>query len=32
MIEGDLLDIVIGINRDGFVRTMTKEAYEKFIA
>ena len=32
MIEGDLLDIVIGINRDGFVHTMTKEAYEKFVA
>lgn len=32
MIEGDLLDIVIGINRDGFVRTMTKESYEKFVA
>lgn len=32
MIEGDLLDIVIGINRDGFVRTMTKEAYEKLVA
>ena len=32
MIEGELLDIVIGINRDGFVRTMTREAYELYEA
>ena len=32
MIEGKLLDIVIGVSRDGNVRTMTKEAYEKFVA
>lgn len=32
MIEGNTLDIVIGINRDGNVRTMTKEAYDMFIA
>ena len=32
MIEGNMLDIVIGINRDGNVRTMTKEAYDMFIA
>ena len=31
MIEGDLLNIVIWISRDGSVRTMTKEAYEKFV-
>lgn len=29
-IEGELLDIVIGIKRDGAVRTMTKEAYERY--
>ena len=32
MIEGEMLDIIIGINRDGDVRTMTREAYERFIA
>ena len=32
MIEGEMLDIVIGISRDGSVRTMTKEAYEAFVA
>ena len=32
MIEGEMLDIVIGVSRDGNVRTMTKEAYEKFVA
>ena len=32
MIEGELLDIVIGINRDGFVRTMTREAYDLYEA
>ena len=31
MIEGEMLNIVIGINRDGDVRTMTREAYERFI-
>ncbi len=32
MIDGEMLDIVVGINRDGFVRTMTKEAYIRFVA
>ena len=32
MIEGEVLDIVIGVSRDGHVRTMTKEAYEQFVA
>ena len=32
MIDGEMLDIVVGINRDGFVRTMTKEAYVRFVA
>lgn len=32
MIEGEMLDIVIGVNRDGWVRTMTKEAYDQFVA
>lgn len=32
MIEGEMLDIIIGINRDGDVRTMTREAYDRFIA
>lgn len=32
MIEGEMLNIIIGINRDGDVRTMTREAYERFIA
>ena len=30
MIDGKLLDIVVGINRDGAVRTVTREAYEWF--